>query len=127
MKGKCFVTAVNCMDGRVQLPVIEWLRDRYKADYVDMITEAGPNRILSDDVDSVEYNLIRKRVELSLEKHGSRLVAVIGHYDCGGNPADKDTQIKQIKKAVDNIKTWSLGVDVIGLYVDEHWYVKKVV
>ena len=34
-----FVTAINCMDGRVQVPVIEWLKKEYKADDVDMITE----------------------------------------------------------------------------------------
>jgi hypothetical protein len=127
MKRKCFVTAVNCMDGRVQLPVIKWLMDECKADYVDMITDAGPNRILSSMVDTAEYNLIRSKVELSLNKHGSRLIAVVGHYDCGGNPADEATQIKQIKKSVDNITSWGLNTEVIGLYVDEEWLVHRVI
>jgi len=38
-----FCTAVNCMDGRVQLPVINYLKERFSANYVDMITEPGPN------------------------------------------------------------------------------------
>jgi hypothetical protein len=34
-----FATAINCRDGRTQLPVIEWLKKEYGATYVDMITE----------------------------------------------------------------------------------------
>ena len=48
MKDKKFATAINCMDGRVQLPVINYLKDQYKIDYVDMITEPGPIKILSE-------------------------------------------------------------------------------
>ena len=32
--------------GRVQEPVINWMKKTYTANYVDMITEAGPNKIL---------------------------------------------------------------------------------
>ena len=32
-----FATAINCMDGRVQIPVIEYLKKEFKVDYVDMI------------------------------------------------------------------------------------------
>ena len=38
-----FCTAINCMDGRVQLPVIRFLQERFKVDYVDVISEPGPN------------------------------------------------------------------------------------
>ncbi len=48
MKG-IFATAINCMDGRVQIPAIEWLKRRHQIDYVDMITEPGPNKILSEN------------------------------------------------------------------------------
>ena len=43
-----FATALNCMDGRVQLPVIRWGKENYSVDVVDAITEAGMNGILSD-------------------------------------------------------------------------------
>ncbi len=36
-----FVTAINCMDGRVQIPVIEYLKNNYGINYVDMITAPG--------------------------------------------------------------------------------------
>jgi len=31
-----FATAINCMDGRVQLPVINWLMENLSVDYVDI-------------------------------------------------------------------------------------------
>jgi hypothetical protein len=55
-----FVMAINCMDGRVQLPVIEWLKKEYEADYVDMITEPGPNKILAENKDQLFINSIKK-------------------------------------------------------------------
>ncbi|GAB4379897.1 MAG: hypothetical protein Kow0042_29680 [Calditrichia bacterium] len=47
-----FCTAINCLDGRVQLPVIQHLKKRFKVDFVDVITEPGPNLILSEQKNS---------------------------------------------------------------------------
>lgn len=122
-----FVTAINCMDGRVQLPVIEWMKQTYNAKYVDMVTAPGPNKILSDDKYGLEASFLQKRVEISVKKHLSKIIAVVGHYDCAGNPTDLETQKKQIKNAVETITSWRFGVIVIGLWVDEHWSVHKLV
>ena len=40
-----FCTVVNCMDGRVQLPVIRYLQERFEVPYVDSITEVGPSGV----------------------------------------------------------------------------------
>ena len=42
-----FAAVINCMDGRAQKPVIGYLERKLKVDHVDMITEAGPDKILS--------------------------------------------------------------------------------
>ena len=34
-------TCLNCMDGRVQLPVLTWIKAEYPVDFVDVIMEAG--------------------------------------------------------------------------------------
>jgi len=47
MKGSKFAVAINCMDGRVQTPVAEWMKKHLGVDYVDMITEPGVDRIVS--------------------------------------------------------------------------------
>jgi hypothetical protein len=127
MTDKGFATAINCMDGRVQIPVIEFLRMQYGVDYVDMITEPGPERLLAECKDRKGIESIQKRVEISVTRHSSKLVAIAGHRDCAGNPADKETQLKQISSAVKIVESWNLEVRVIGLWVDERWEVQKVV
>ena len=127
MDGKKFVTAINCIDGRAQIPIIKWMKHKYEAQYVDRITEAGPIKILSEKQNGIDLQSIKKRVEISVNVHGSKNVAIIGHYDCAGNPVDKETQIKQIKNAVDVIKSWSYNVNVVGLWLDNNWIVHKIV
>ena len=31
-----FTTAINCMDGRVQLALLEYIKNKYKVDYLDI-------------------------------------------------------------------------------------------
>jgi hypothetical protein len=120
-----FVTAINCMDGRVQVPVIEWLKKEYKVDYVDMITEPGPNKILAENSDSSLIESIKKRVDISVNKHGSKTIAIIGHSDCAGNPTDKQTQLNHLSKAIKTVQSWGYKVNFTGLWVDENWAVQK--
>ncbi len=121
-----FCTAINCIDGRIQLPVINRLKERFGADYVDCITEAGPNLILSDRREIRRVEAILKGVQISVEKHGSTGIAIAGHHDCAGNPAPKDIQIAHIKKAAEFVKTEYPNLEVIGLWVDENWEVNEI-
>lgn len=121
-----FATAINCMDGRVQLPVIEYLKNRFGVEYVDMITEAGPIKYLAENNEKTTVESIRKRVELSVSKHGSKVVAIIGHTECAGNPVERDIQIDQIKKSLELAKSWELAVQFFGLFVNERWEVEKI-
>ncbi len=122
-----FATAINCMDGRVQMPVSEYIRDKYAIDYVDMITEPGPNKILSNNTNKPLIKSIERRVTISVEVHNSKLIAIVGHYDCAGNPADKETQLSHIFASINTIKSWKFKVQVIGLWVDENWRVTTIV
>jgi hypothetical protein len=88
-----FATAINCMDGRTQVPVIEWMKKRYGVDYVDMITEPGVDAILSENKDMQTIERIKKRLSISIEKHHSKFIAVVGHHDCAGNPVDMQTHL----------------------------------
>jgi len=121
-----FATAINCMDGRTQLPVIEYLKSKYKVDYVDAVTEAGPVKILSDKVNKAAIESIKQRVSVSINVHKSNVIAIVAHYDCAGNPADKATQLKQISKAMDTINSWNNGVLIIGLWIDEDWQITEL-
>lgn len=121
-----FVTTINCMDGRVQMPVIQYLLEKYEADYVDSITEPGPDKILAFTEDEIIVENIKKRVDISVNQHGSRTITIVGHYDCAGNPVDEKTHKEHVLKSIDTIKTWNMGTEILGLYVDENWQVHEV-
>ena len=123
-KGR-FGTTINCMDGRVQEPVLAWMKAKYGLDYVDVITEPGPVKLMADP-DPVVLESIRKRVLISVEKHHSSVIAVAGHHDCAGNPVARDAQVAQIEKSIQLLKTWNLNVTLVGLYVGDDWSVTVV-
>jgi len=124
-KGK-FGTTINCMDGRTQLPMIAWMKSTYGLDYVDMITEPGPDKLLSEQIP--EYvKSIRSRVEISVNAHGSKIIAVVSHYDCAGNPVSKEEHIRQVRDCLNLIKSWGLPVsDIIGVWINDHWTVEII-
>jgi hypothetical protein len=111
------------MDGRVQIPVITYLKERFKVDYVDVISEPGPNKILAEASNQQLLESIWARIEISLTKHASRGIAVIGHHDCAGNPVDESAQHKHTAAAVGRVRDRFGSVPVIGLWVDATWEV----
>ncbi len=118
-----FCTVVNCMDGRVQTPVNTYLQGRFAAAYVDTVTEPGPNRILAECLDERTIASILERVRISVEKHGSRGIAVVGHADCSGNPNARDVQDAQTRRAVAFLAREFPDAEILGLWVDETWQV----
>lgn len=120
-----FVTVINCMDGRVQEPVIKWMKKTYQADFVDMITEAGPNKILLYGPEETIV-AIHQKVKISYEKHGSKVLAIAGHYDCAGYPVSREKKIGKIKHSVEMVKTWGFDMEIVGLYINENWEVEVV-
>ncbi len=122
-----FCTVINCMDGRVQLPVINFLQKRFGAQFVDSITEAGPNLILAKQDKPELVQSIMNRINISVEKHQSVGIAVVGHHDCAGNPVQEAEQMAHIRDAVRFLRKQYAGMEVIGLWVDQDWEVNEVV
>jgi hypothetical protein len=121
-----FVTVINCIDGRTQLPVIDYLKKKYEVDYVDDITEVAPVKVLAGRKNSIQIKAMQYRVKISIERHGSEHMAVVAHHDCAGNPVDKETQITQVRKSIETIRSWGFKGSIIGLWVDENWHVKEI-
>ena len=121
-----FCTAINCMDGRAQLPVIAYLRKRFHADFVDMVSEPGPNRVLAQGRDTSAIASIRRRVDISVQRHQSIGIAVVGHHDCAGNPAPAVQQNKDTTAAVLCVREAFRHVPVIGLWLNERWEVEEL-
>lgn len=121
-----FCTVVNCMDGRAQLPVIHYLQSRFDAQYVDSITEAGANRVVAEQSDAHLMESVLKRLDISVEKHQSVGIAVVGHHDCAGNPTTDQQQAEHTTKAVAFIKERYPSLDVVGLWVGDDWTVAEL-
>ncbi|MBL7215641.1 MAG: hypothetical protein ISS71_08180 [Phycisphaerae bacterium] len=121
-----FCTAINCMDGRVQLPVIRFLQERFGADYVDCITEPRPVRIFDKGVNLMTLNSIYTRINVSVHQHHSRAIAICAHADCAGNPVDDETQERQLQRAIIFLKESYQDTDVVALWVDENQNVCEI-
>jgi len=121
-----FCTVINCMDGRIQLPVIRYLQKRFDVDYVDTITEAGPNLILSEATNPAAVQSILERLEISIDNHHPTGIAIAGHHDCGGNPASEQEQIQHIQKAITFLHQHIKNIDIIGLWIDKNQDVHEV-
>lgn len=120
-----FATCLNCMDGRVQLPVINWIIENYSIKYVDMITKPGMDGFLAN-YDSNIRDIV-KNVEISIDIHDTKNIFIVSHYDCAGNPVDDITHEKHVYTAVNRIKSIFNDSNVVGLWVDQDFEVKKII
>ena len=93
------------------------MRRKYGVDYVDLITEPGPERALTDPTRAGVQAAIHRNARFSVEGHDAELIAVTAHDDCLGNDADSGTRLAQLRAAQHAVTGWDLGVDVIGLWV----------
>ena len=122
-----FATALNCMDGRVQLSINRAARLLFGVSYVDTITEAGVVRFLSDELEARETHAALSSIRISLERHGSRSIAVAAHHDCAGNPQSDTAQQEQLRRAVAFLRSQFTGCRVAGLWVGDDWTAQIVV
>jgi len=121
-----FATAINCIDGRTHKPVMEFVTKKFRADYVDLITEPGPDKVLSENKDYSLIESIKRRMLISVKKHNSKIAIIAGHHDCVANPVEETEHYSQIKEAVKNIQSWNLEVEVYGVWVDKNWKAELV-
>jgi carbonic anhydrase len=121
-----FCTVVNCMDGRVQLPVFTYLQKRFDARFVDTVTEAGPVQYLSARPDSNAARSMFRRIDVSIETHGSTRIAVAAHHDCAGNPVADAAQKRQLAAAASTLARRYPRCEVIGLWVDADWAIEEI-
>ena len=121
-----FATALNCMDGRVQLPVNKAVRSLFGVSHVDTITEAGIVRFLSAEPHSRQTTAALSSIRISLDKHGSRGIAVAAHHDCAGNPCSDVAQQEQLHRAVAFLKKRFATCKIVGLWIGNDWEAKVV-
>jgi hypothetical protein len=106
------------MDGRIQESIIKYLRERFGVEYVDTITEPGPCGILASQQPKELVSSIRRRLDISINKHGSRLICISGHADCAGNPVGDAIQKSQVRESTGILQKQYPGCEIIGLWLD---------
>jgi hypothetical protein len=113
------------MDGRVQRPMIDWMKENVGVDFVDMVTEPGPDKVINH-CSPEDLARITEKVKISVEKHGSKHVVISGHDDCAGHPVSKEQHVEDVKKAMQIIKSWNLPVTIYGVWINSGWQVELI-
>jgi carbonic anhydrase len=93
-----FATAITCIDGRVQQPVADWMKLHMNVEYVDLVTEPGPDKVISEGSTYVVDEIVRK-AKFSVQHHASPVVALCGHHDCAANHATRKSTLSRFAKA----------------------------
>jgi hypothetical protein len=122
-----FGTVINGMDGRVQYPVLDYLKNQFEIDFFDTANEVDPLTILSDRTDKCRLISLKEKITFSIEEHHSRLVAVVGHHDFSGNSNSREKQETQLSDTIDYLRR-AYGDDImfIGHYVTEEYKVEEI-
>jgi len=109
----------NCIDGRAQLPVINWIKDAYNMDHVDMITEPGVDGFMADQDNSIDE--IKRKINISIDKNNASMIVVVGHHDCQANSVSEVDHHDHIHAGVDRLKKEFPHMDVQGLWINSEW------
>ena len=113
------------MDGRIQLPVLEYLSGRFGVKYIDNITYVGPVGLAPTTADSPAVESIFRLVDISMRVHASKGLAVVAHHDCAGNPVPQSKQLEQLKAWMEKLDQTYPGFEIIGLWLDEDFKVHE--
>lgn len=119
-----FGTVLTCMDGRPQRKVADYLTSSFGVRHLDTITTAGMVRHIAAETDQTP--MLLDNLAVSIDRHGSRQVAVVAHFDCAGNPASEESQKRQLQEAVARIRRLYPDVESIGLWLGEHLIVERL-
>lgn len=128
-----FGTMVNCIDGRTQKPVRDWMKKELHVEFVDAVNVAGPtNAITKGSKEIIDH--LKEEVIISVEGHKSENVVIIAHQDCAKNPISDNDQISELKEACDIVSLqWGIPgkTNIVGLWLtkisDSDWVVERLV
>lgn len=121
-----FCAAINCLDGRTQLPVVKFLMKRFDVKYVDMLTDAGPLGILTEAPDSPRGQLFIQNIHTVIRVHDIKKLAITGHWGCLGNPVPRERQLEQQREVVLRLREMFPQLTIIGIWVDEAGGVEEI-
>ena len=95
-----FSCVINCMDGRVQSAVINYIVNKYGTPYVDVVTAAGPAKILAEHKKHRVIRNIKFRTSVSVTSHEAKHLLIAGHFDCALIDTSDEKQKEYILKVL---------------------------
>lgn len=119
-------TVVNCMDGTIQLPVIEFAKRLWKVGWVDMITDAAPEKILFEAKEKETILRIHQNIKTSLREQKTKHLAIVSHSGCDTNKAPNDKKVEMLHCVVGDLKKIYQDTNVIGIWIDEEGRILKI-
>ena len=120
-----FCTAVTCIDGRVQLPVIHYLTRRFHVEFVDIVSDTGPVGALVHDPNSERAGSMYRRTDVSIDAHTSQGLAIVAHHDCAGNRRPFEGHIEDLRRSAATLRLRYPGFPVLALWVGSDWTVEQ--
>ncbi|WOV92643.1 MAG: carbonic anhydrase [Candidatus Nitrosoabyssus spongiisocia] len=118
-----FATSINCIDGRIQNAVSDWIKKEFSVNYVDTITEPGVDKRISD---SNIASSLKQKVLISTKVHNSKFIVISGHYDCAANPVSQKEHTDCILHGMKIINSWNFDAKVVGLWIDEKFQIVPI-
>ncbi|MFI7549436.1 carbonic anhydrase [Micromonospora sediminimaris] len=110
-----FATLLSCIDGRIQRPLDEWVKRHLDVEYLDTITEPGPEALLATTGESRLDSLLDK-VRVSQRAHGSATLVVAAHSDCAGNPVSVAEHHRQLRAGLSRLATRLPGTRILAVH-----------
>lgn len=111
-------TLVNCIDGTVQVSAIDFVRKIWNVQWVDVVTDGAPERILSDAKCGGQADHIHTNIETSLCDQRTQRLAIAAHSGCDINEEPDDRKIEMLRLAVNHLKHRYTNAQVIGIWID---------
>ncbi len=116
IEGPSFGAALTCIDGRITDLVVDRLRREWGVDHVDLVTTPGPETLAH--VGDGEAAL--SALQVSVDRHRSREVAVVAHTDCAANDVDDELRRRQVRETVTATRNRLPASTVTGWLVHTH-------
>ena len=118
--------AVNCVDGRVQRPAIEYLKARFGVPYVDIVSEWNPAHVLARSHVSTQARAVVERVSLLVAAHDVAAVALVAHHGCEEAGEFDTDPVEELNTAVQHLAQHLSQRQVIGLWIDQMDSVQEI-
>ncbi|MFV2102940.1 carbonic anhydrase [Micromonospora sp. LOL_024] len=112
-----FATMFTCIDGRIQRPLDSWVRGHLAVDYLDTITEPGPEAVLTT-IGGSWLDALLEKVRISQLAHGSGTLVVAAHSDCAGNPVSVAEHHRQLREGLARLTTRLPGTRLLAVHAD---------